>query len=136
MTSPPTPSVELVSITKQFSTVQVLQNIDLNLYPGEVHALVGENGAGKSTLVKILAGIHRPDSGVIKIGGTAVELHNSAQSRNAGIAVIHQEPTLFPDLNVAENVYMGRHPVTASGAWTGNACTGRWNAYFPRSMFT
>jgi len=110
VTSPPEPSVELVSITKQFGTVQVLRDVDLNLYPGEVHALVGENGAGKSTLVKILAGIHRPDAGIIRIGGKEVELHNSAQSRNAGIAVIHQEPTLFPDLNVAENVYMGRHP--------------------------
>jgi rhamnose transport system ATP-binding protein len=110
MTSPPEPYVELVNITKQFGAVQVLQNVDLNLYPGEVHALVGENGAGKSTLVKILGGIHRPDTGIIRIGGKEVELHSSAQSRNAGIAVIHQEPTLFPDLNVAENVYMGRHP--------------------------
>ncbi len=110
MTNSPEPIIELVGIAKQFGAVQALRGVDLNLYPGEVHALVGENGAGKSTLVKILAGIHRADVGVIKIDGQAVELHNPAQARNAGIAVIHQEPTLFPDLNVAENVYMGRHP--------------------------
>jgi rhamnose transport system ATP-binding protein len=104
------PMIELAGITKQFGAVQALRGVDLSLYPGEVHALVGENGAGKSTLVKILAGIHRPDAGVIKIGGSVVDLHNPAQARNAGIAVIHQEPTLFPDLNVAENVFMGRHP--------------------------
>src|SRR5579875_497457 len=102
--------IELAGITKQFGAVQALRGVDLSLYPGEVHALVGENGAGKSTLVKILAGIHRPDAGMIKIGGSVIDLHNPAQARNAGIAVIHQEPTLFPDLNVAENVFMGRHP--------------------------
>jgi len=110
VSKPPEPIVELVGISKQFGAVQALRGIDLNLYPGEVHALVGENGAGKSTLVKILAGIYRPDAGILKIDGKEVELHNPAQARNAGIAVIHQEPTLFPDLNVAENVFMGRHP--------------------------
>ena len=102
--------VELVGISKRFGVVQALHNVDLSLYPGEVHALVGENGAGKSTLVKILAGIHRPDTGVIRVEGKEVDLRNPAQAQSAGIAVIHQEPTLFPDLNVAENVYMGRHP--------------------------
>lgn len=110
MVQPSEPMIELAGITKQFGAVQALRGVDLSLYPGEVHALVGENGAGKSTLVKILAGIHRPDAGMIKIGGSVIDLHNPAQARNAGIAVIHQEPTLFPDLNVAENVFMGRHP--------------------------
>jgi rhamnose transport system ATP-binding protein len=104
------PIVELVGVSKQFGAVQALRGVDLALYPGEIHALVGENGAGKSTLVKILAGIHRPDAGAINLDGQAVELHNPAQARDAGIAVIQQEPTLFPDLNVAENVFMGRHP--------------------------
>jgi rhamnose transport system ATP-binding protein len=104
------PTVELRGISKGFGAVQALQNVDLSLYPGEVHALVGENGAGKSTLVKILAGVHRPDKGSLKIAGTEVELRGPAQSQSQGIAVIHQEPTLFPDLNVAENIYMGRQP--------------------------
>jgi rhamnose transport system ATP-binding protein len=104
------PIVDLIGVTRQFGAVQALKGVDLHLYPGEVHALVGENGAGKSTLIKILAGVHRPDAGVIKVNGEVVELHNPAQSQNLGIAVIHQEPTLFPDLDVAENIFMGRHP--------------------------
>jgi len=104
------PIVELTGAAKQFGAVQAVRNGELVLYPGEVHALLGENGAGKSTLVKILGGIHRPDAGVLKVAGEVVELHNPAQSQHLGIAVIHQEPTLFPDLNVAENVFMGRHP--------------------------
>ena len=110
MKEPSEPIVELVDISKQFGAVHALSNAQLELYPGEVHALLGENGAGKSTLVKILGGIHRPDTGVVKIAGEVVDLHSPAQSQHLGIAVIHQEPTLFPDLNVAENIFMGRHP--------------------------
>ncbi len=110
MTETSKPIVELTGAAKQFGAVQAVRNGELVLYPGEVHALLGENGAGKSTLVKILGGIHRPDAGVLKVAGEVVELHNPAQSQHLGIAVIHQEPTLFPDLNVAENVFMGRHP--------------------------
>jgi rhamnose transport system ATP-binding protein len=110
VTKPSEPIVELTGAVKQFGAIQALRNAELVLYPGEVHALLGENGAGKSTLVKILGGIHRPDAGVLKVAGEVVELHNPAQSQHLGIAVIHQEPTLFPDLNVAENVFMGRHP--------------------------
>ena len=110
MTTPSQPIVELIDISKQFGAIHALSHAQLELYPGEVHALLGENGAGKSTLVKILGGIHRPDTGEVKIGGAPVDLHNPAQSQHLGVAVIHQEPTLFPDLNVAENIYMGRHP--------------------------
>jgi rhamnose transport system ATP-binding protein len=110
MTQPAEPIVELIDISKQFGTIQALRGVDLALYSGEIHALVGENGAGKSTLVKLLGGIHRPDTGTIRINGADTELHSPAQSQHLGIAVIHQEPTLFPDLNVAENVFMGRHP--------------------------
>jgi rhamnose transport system ATP-binding protein len=110
VTDPSKSIVELISISKRFGAVQALRDVSLALYPGEVHALLGENGAGKSTVVKILGGIHSPDSGVIKIGGEEVELHSPAHAQHLGIAVIHQEPTLFPDLNVAENVFMGRHP--------------------------
>src|SRR5579859_2253333 len=112
---PPKAIVELVGIAKQFGAVQALRGVDLNLYPGEVHALVGENGAGKSTLVKILAGIHRQDAGVVKVGGEVVELRSPTQAQALGIAVVYQEPMLFPDLDVAENIFMGRHPRDSFG---------------------
>lgn len=102
--------VELRSVTKQFGGVHALKEVDLKLAPGEVHALAGENGAGKSTLVKILAGVHAPDTGTIQIDGENVVLHNPRQAQQSGIAVIHQHPTLFPDLDIAENIFMGRHP--------------------------
>lgn len=104
------PIVELRDIAKSFGSTQALQGVTLTLFPGEVHALVGENGAGKSTLVKILAGIHRPDAGVVKVGGEVVDLRSPTQAQALGIAVVHQEPMLFPDLDVAENIFMGRHP--------------------------
>jgi rhamnose transport system ATP-binding protein len=84
--------------------------VSLDLLPGEVHALVGENGAGKSTLVKILAGVHQPDSGTIWLDGEETTIHGPAQSRALGLAVVHQEPRLFPDLTVAENVFIGHAP--------------------------
>jgi rhamnose transport system ATP-binding protein len=102
--------IELNGIAKQFGGVQALKGVDFSLFPGEVHALVGENGAGKSTLVKILAGIHRTDAGVLKVGGKVVELRSPTQAQDLGIAVVQQEPMMFPDLDVAENVFMGRHP--------------------------
>ncbi len=110
MTNFPEPIVELSGIAKHFGGVQALRGVDFRLFPGEVHALVGENGAGKSTLVKILAGIHRPDAGGVKVGGEVVELRSPIQAQALGIAVVQQEPMLFPDLDVAENVFMGRHP--------------------------
>ncbi len=102
--------IELNGIAKQFGGVQALKGVDFSLFPGEVHALVGENGAGKSTLVKILAGIYRPDAGIVKVGGEVVELRSPTQAQDLGIAVVQQEPMMFPDLDVAENVFMGRHP--------------------------
>lgn len=110
MKHPPESIVELTGISKQFGVVQALREVDFSLLAGEVHALVGENGAGKSTLVKILAGIHRPDAGVVKIGGKVVEMRSPVQAQALGIAVVQQEPMMFPDLDVAENVFMGRHP--------------------------
>jgi rhamnose transport system ATP-binding protein len=85
----------------------------IDLYAGQAHALLGENGAGKSTMVKLLAGVYQPDSGELLIDGGPVSLHNPADAQNAGIAVIYQEPTLFPDLSVAENIFMGRQPLLA-----------------------
>ena len=96
---------------KSFGAVQALADGSIELYPGEVHALVGENGAGKSTLVKILAGVYQPDAGALLADGLQITLHGPAAARAAGIAVIYQEPALFPDLSVAENMFIGRQPL-------------------------
>jgi rhamnose transport system ATP-binding protein len=103
--------LELRHAAKSFGAVAALVDGTVELRAGEVHALVGENGAGKSTLVKILAGVHQPDAGTLTVGGREVALHGPAAARAAGIAVIYQEPTLFPDLTVAENMFIGRQPL-------------------------
>jgi rhamnose transport system ATP-binding protein len=104
------PRAELRGISKRFAATQALDDVSLDLRSGEVHALVGENGAGKSTLVKILAGVYQPDSGSIWLDGTETVLRGPAHARSIGIAVVHQEPRLFPDLTVAENVFLGHAP--------------------------
>jgi rhamnose transport system ATP-binding protein len=109
------PVIELRGITKRFGAVEVLGNIDLRLYAGRVHSLAGENGAGKSTLVKILGGIHQPDSGQILKNGIETTILGSAGARRLAIAVIHQHPAIFPDLSVAENVFVGRQPRKRGG---------------------
>jgi rhamnose transport system ATP-binding protein len=105
------PFVELSHISKRFGATQAVDDVSLDLLSGEVHALVGENGAGKSTLVKILGGIHQPDSGRTLINGLPQLIRGPAHARELGIAVVHQEPSLFPDLSVAENVFLGYQPV-------------------------
>jgi rhamnose transport system ATP-binding protein len=109
------PAIELCGITKRFGPVDVLSDVDLSLYPGRVHSLAGENGAGKSTLVKILGGIYRPDNGRILRDGIETVITDAADARRQGIAVIHQHPAVFPDLSVAENVFVGRQPRAMSG---------------------
>jgi rhamnose transport system ATP-binding protein len=104
------PRAALQGVSKRFAATQALDDVSLELRSGEVHALVGENGAGKSTLVKILAGVHQPDSGSIWLDGVETVLHGPAHARSLGIAVVHQEPRLFPDLTVAENVFLGHAP--------------------------
>ena len=113
--SEPTAAADLRGISKRFGATQALDAVSLTLMPGEVHALVGENGAGKSTLVKILAGIHQPDSGTILLDGDPVQIAGPAHARTLGIAVVHQEPRLFPDLTVAENVFIGHAPAGRLG---------------------
>jgi rhamnose transport system ATP-binding protein len=105
------PALELRHAAKSFGAVTALIDGSVTLRGGEVHALLGENGAGKSTLVKILAGVYQPDSGTLTASGREVTLHGPAAARTAGIAVIYQEPTLFPDLSVAENMFIGRQPL-------------------------
>ncbi|MFX1739046.1 sugar ABC transporter ATP-binding protein [Paraburkholderia sp. A1RI_3L] len=109
------PRLELRQASKSFGRVRALIDGSLVLWPGEVHALLGENGAGKSTLVKILAGVHEPDSGELRMNGTVCRFATPGAARDAGIAVIYQEPTLFFDLSIAENIYMGRQPVDRFG---------------------
>ena len=104
--------LEVRDVTKSFGAVAAVQGVSFPLYAGEAHALVGENGAGKSTIVKMLAGVHRPDTGALAVNGTGVEFAGPGDAKAAGIAVIYQEPTLFPDLSVAENIAMGNQPLT------------------------
>ncbi|MFG1820765.1 ATP-binding cassette domain-containing protein [Kribbella sp. NPDC049174] len=106
-----TPLLRVRGVSKSFGAVAAVREVSFDLYGGEAHALVGENGAGKSTIVKMLAGVHRPDAGTIELNGVPAELHTPADAKAAGIAVIYQEPTLFPDLTVAENIAMGRQPL-------------------------
>jgi rhamnose transport system ATP-binding protein len=107
--------LELRKISKSFSGVEVLHDVSFVLQPGEVHALLGENGAGKSTLVKIITGVHQPDHGEILLDGEHVHFGDARDSRQAGIAAIYQELSLFPDLDVAENIFAGRQPVGLAG---------------------
>jgi rhamnose transport system ATP-binding protein len=105
-----TPVIELRGITKRFGPIEVLSDVNLRLRAGQVHSLAGENGAGKSTLVKILGGIYQPDGGRILKDGSEITILDAADARRQGIAVVHQHPTVFPDLSVAENVFVGRQP--------------------------
>ncbi len=104
------PLLALAGVSKSFGAVAALRDVRLELFAGEAHGLVGENGAGKSTLVRILAGAIGADAGTVELDGRPVEFHGPADARAAGIAVIYQEPTLFPDLSVAENIFMSRQP--------------------------
>jgi rhamnose transport system ATP-binding protein len=106
-------ALELRDVSKAFGAVVALRSGSLRAESRSIHALVGENGAGKSTLVKIVAGVHRRDSGELLLNGESVDFGSTAESKAEGIAVIYQEPTLFPDLSVTENIFMGRQPLTA-----------------------
>ena len=101
-------ALQLADVSKSFGPVMALRSGRLEAWSGSIHGLVGENGAGKSTLVKIVAGVHRRDSGTFLLDGQPVDFGSTAESKSAGVAVIYQEPTLFPDLSVTENIFMGR----------------------------
>ncbi len=111
----PRPVLELRDIRKTFGSVVALSAGTLTVLPGSIHALVGENGAGKSTLVTIVAGLYRRDAGELRLDGRDVDFRTTAESKAAGVAVIYHEPTIFPDLSVTENVFMGRQPVGRLG---------------------
>lgn len=102
--------LQMRGISKHFGRVQALSDVTFCVRPGTVHALCGENGAGKSTLVKILAGVHEPDAGVIELRGRPVRFLRPADALAAGISMIYQELGLAPDLTVAENIFLGAEP--------------------------
>ncbi|MGA2641921.1 MAG: sugar ABC transporter ATP-binding protein [Spirochaetia bacterium] len=101
--------LECRKVSKYFPGIKALDEVDFAIRAGEVHALIGENGAGKSTLVKIITGIYRPDAGEILRDGRQARFDSPLSSQAAGIAAIHQEATMFPELSVTENIYMGHH---------------------------
>jgi ribose transport system ATP-binding protein len=105
---PDGPVLELIDVEKSYPGVQALKAVSLSLQRGEVHALVGENGAGKSTMVKILGGAVQPDGGTMRLGGVATTLSSPLAARRAGIAVIHQELSLLPQMTIAQNLLLGR----------------------------
>jgi rhamnose transport system ATP-binding protein len=106
--------LETSSISKSFAGVRALTRVSFELRAGEVHALLGENGAGKSTLIKIVTGAEQPDAGTLRIGGREIRHMDPATSRSLGIAAIYQQPALFPDLTVAENIALA---LETTGAW-------------------
>ncbi|ASL46194.1 Ribose import ATP-binding protein RbsA [Burkholderia sp. AD24] len=113
--SPQVPLIRVAGVTKRFGGVQALRGVNLDVLPGEVHALLGENGAGKSTLIKILSGVHTYDEGVIEIDGQKVAFDSPARSREAGVAVVYQDLSLVESLSVGANLMLGREPRTRLG---------------------
>ncbi|WP_082765943.1 sugar ABC transporter ATP-binding protein [Azotobacter vinelandii] len=105
--------LEIVNVTKSFPGVVALSDVQLRVRPGTVLALMGENGAGKSTLMKIIAGIHQPDTGELRLRGQAVSFETPLAALQAGIAMIHQELNLMPFMSIAENIWLGREPLNA-----------------------
>ena len=109
------PVIQVQHVSKSFGGVHALQDVHFDVFAGEVHALLGENGAGKSTLIKIITGVHQPDTGEVLFEGHPVNFANTREAQEQGIAAIYQEPSLFPDLDVAENIMVGRQPAGRLG---------------------
>ncbi|MFW5768963.1 MAG: sugar ABC transporter ATP-binding protein [Spirochaetota bacterium] len=110
------PILQLQGIEKSFSGIKVLENIDLDVFPGRVHCLVGENGAGKSTLIKIISGAYQPDTGIILFRGEEAEDWTPKKVLEAGISTIYQEIDIIPVLSVAENIFLGQEPRKPGGS--------------------
>ena len=101
------PVLEMRGVSKRFGEIQALDDVSLDLIPGEIHALLGENGAGKSTLIKVMTGVVQPDIGDILIDGQKVHIGSAFDAQTYRVAAIYQEPMVFPDLTVAENIFIG-----------------------------
>ncbi|MCC9704492.1 sugar ABC transporter ATP-binding protein [Streptomyces sp. MNU76] len=109
----PRPVLEMTGIVKEFPGVRALSGVDFRLFPGEIHALMGENGAGKSTLIKVLTGVYSLDGGTVTLDGKSVLFGSPLQAQQAGISTVYQEVNLCPNLSVAENIFIGREPTRA-----------------------
>ena len=109
--------LEVTGVSKRFDMTQALDGVSLSLHEGEIHALVGENGAGKSTLIKILTGVEQSDEGEIRVEGRTVHLANAQEAQARGLAAIYQEPLVFPDLDVAENIFITHRDQTMLVNW-------------------
>src|SRR6476659_10091712 len=110
MTEPGEPILQLRGVNKSFGAVQVLHDVDLNIYPGQVTALVGDNGAGKSTLVKCVAGIHGIDTGDYLFEGNPVTVHSPRDAAALGIEIVYQDLALCDNLDIVQNMFLGREP--------------------------
>src|SRR6266496_2528448 len=106
--------LQLSAVQKTFGAVRALKGVSFDLRQGEVHALLGENGAGKSTLIKLITGAHQPDDGTIEIAGEPVRHLTPAAAHKLGIACIYQQPALFPELTVLENIALRLEPASAA----------------------
>jgi ABC-type sugar transport system ATPase subunit len=113
--APAAPVLAVEGLEKSFPGVRALAGVGFDVRAGEVHALLGENGAGKSTLIKIVSGVYRPDAGTVRVDGREVHFASPHEAQAAGIATVYQELLLFPDLTVAENVFLGHAPRTRWG---------------------
>ena len=107
--------LQLSGINKHFPGVHALRDAQFDVRAGEVHALLGENGAGKSTMIKIISGVYKPDTGSIMLDGKPISFHNPREAQQNGIATIYQELGLYPELTVAENIFMGHAPMKRWG---------------------
>ena len=108
---PRVPIFETLAVSKSFPSVRALSGVDFRLFPGEIHALMGQNGAGKSTLINLLTGVCAPDQGEVRLGGQAVHFCSPQDADAAGIRTLYQEINLCPNLSVAENIFIGRQPM-------------------------
>ena len=108
------PKVQVRGIVKNYGGVRAIVNADMDIYPGRVHALVGENGAGKSTLIKIIAGAEKANAGTIRFDGEVVSIGSTGEAIELGVQTVYQEPQLFPALSVSENIFVGRE-ITKNG---------------------
>jgi rhamnose transport system ATP-binding protein len=124
-----TPILELDHISKQFPGVKALNDVHFEMTTGEIHALLGENGAGKSTLIKIISGVYAPDAGTMRLDGEDVHFNDPREAQAKGIATIYQELSLYPELTVAENIFMGHAPRRKWGPFSGID----WNGMYQRA---